>query len=80
MFQAIQVETQSEQQGLTDLHAPRTARPAGRELALHRREEIFDQCTAAIEASRECPSAIPQMFMVVTRISTDPLFSKLCQE
>src|SRR6202049_434368 len=55
MFQAIQIETQTEQQGLTLLRAQRTARRTSRELALHRREQRFDQGPVPIEPLRERP-------------------------
>ena len=53
MFQAIQIETQSEQQGLTLLHRQRTAWRTGRELALHRREQALDQSAASVNSSWE---------------------------
>jgi hypothetical protein len=53
MPQAIQVETQAEQQGLTLLRAQRTTGRSSRELALHRAEQTLDQSTAAIETLRE---------------------------
>src|SRR6266852_3918587 len=56
MFQAIQIETQSEQQGLAHLHGQRAARCAGRELALHRAEQALDQRSAAVEPSWERPA------------------------
>ena len=56
MFQAIQIETQAEQQGLAPLCAQRTSWRANRELALHRTEQCFDQGPTPIEPSRECPS------------------------
>src|ERR1700674_4409796 len=55
MLQAIQIETQSEQQGLTHLHAQRTTWCPSRELALYRTEQAFDQGPAAIKPLRECP-------------------------
>ena len=55
MFQAIQIETQAEQQGLTLLRARRTARCTSREVALYRREQRFDQGPAPIEPLRERP-------------------------
>jgi hypothetical protein len=55
MPQPMQIETQTEQQGLTHLGAQRTTGRASRELALHRTEQTLDQSTAAIEASRERP-------------------------
>src|SRR5271169_3868646 len=54
MFQAIQIETQAEQQGLTLLRAQRAAGRASRELALHRTEQALDQGSAPVESSREC--------------------------
>ena len=56
MFQAIQIETQSEQQGSALLCAQRTAWRMSRELALHRREQRFDQSPTPIEPLRECPA------------------------
>lgn len=55
MFQAVQIEAQSEQQGLADLHAQRTTRCACRKLALYRTEQALDQGPEAIEALRKCP-------------------------
>ena len=55
MPQAIQVETQSEQQGLALLHGQQPAGRAGREFAFHRREDALDQSTAPIKAARKCP-------------------------
>jgi hypothetical protein len=55
MPQAVQVETQSEQQGLAHLHAERVTGRASRELALHRREHRFDQGAAPVELSRKSP-------------------------
>jgi len=55
MPQTIQIETQAEQQGLTDLGAQRTTGRASRELALHQTEQTLDPSTAAIKASRERP-------------------------
>src|ERR1700675_3473131 len=54
MPQAIQIETQSEQQGLTLLRAQRTAGRASGELALHRTEQTLDQSTAPVEPSWKC--------------------------
>jgi hypothetical protein len=54
MLQAIQIETQSEQQGLAFLRGQRTAWRTSRELALHRTEQALDQRSAPIEPSREC--------------------------
>jgi hypothetical protein len=53
MPQAIEVETQTEQQGLTLLRAQRAAGRTSRELALYRTEQALDQSAAAIEPSRE---------------------------
>jgi hypothetical protein len=53
MFQAIQIETQSEQQGLTHLHAQRTTRCTSREFPFHGREQAFDQGAAALNPLRE---------------------------
>src|ERR1700730_6210311 len=53
MPQAVQIETQSEQQSLTLLRVQRAARSAGRELALDRTEQALDQRSASVEASRE---------------------------
>ena len=55
MPQAIEVETQSEQQGLAHLHPERAAGRPSRELALHRREHRFDQGAAPVELSRKRP-------------------------
>ena len=55
MLQAVQVETQSEQQGLAHLHPERATGRASRELALHRREHRFDQGAAPVELSRKGP-------------------------
>ncbi len=54
MPQAIQIETQSEQQRLALLCAQRAARRAGRELAFHRTEKALDQGSAPVEPSRKC--------------------------
>jgi hypothetical protein len=56
MFQAIQIETQSEQQGLALLCAQRTAWRTSQELALHRREQRFDQGPTPPAPLRECPA------------------------
>src|SRR5450759_4619948 len=56
MPQAIQIETQSEQQGLTLLRVQRAARSTGRELAFHRTEQALDQGSASVEPSRKCSS------------------------
>src|SRR5258708_38232272 len=54
MPQAVQIETQSEQQGLTLLRAQRATRRAGRELAFYRTEQALDQGSAPVEPSRKC--------------------------
>ena len=54
MPQAIQIETQSEQQSWTLLRVQRAARRASRELALHRTEKAFDQRSTPVEPSRKC--------------------------
>jgi hypothetical protein len=46
MFQPIQIETQSELQGLTHLGAQRLTRCTGREFSFHRREQALDQGAA----------------------------------
>ncbi len=48
MFQARQIETQSEQQGLMHSHAQRTTRCTSRELPFHGREQTFDPGAAAV--------------------------------
>ena len=55
MPQAVQVETQPEQQGLAHLHPERAVGRAGRELSLHRREHRFDQGATPIELLRKGP-------------------------
>ena len=55
MFQPIQIETQSEQQGLTHLRAQRSTRCAGREFSFHRGEQALDQGAAAVNPLRESP-------------------------
>jgi hypothetical protein len=52
MFQAIQIETQSEQQDLTLLHTQRTTRCTSREFPFHGREQAFDQEAAAVGFTR----------------------------
>src|SRR5579883_3179178 len=47
MLQAIQIETQSEQQGLTHLRAQRATGRTSRELALHRTEQTLDAAAGA---------------------------------
>src|SRR5579864_9235838 len=54
MPQAVQIETQSEQQGLTLLRTQRAARRTSRELALHRTEKALDQGSAPVKPSRKC--------------------------
>lgn len=56
MFQPIQIETQSEQQGLTHLRTQGAARGPCRELSFHRREQAFDQGAAAVKPLRESAS------------------------
>ena len=53
MFQAIHIETESEQQGLTHLHAQAASGSTGGELAFHRGENALDQVAASVEPSRE---------------------------
>lgn len=55
MLQAVQVETQAEQQGLTHLHPKRATGRACREFTLDRREQCFNQGTAAVELARKRP-------------------------
>ncbi|HXN25188.1 MAG TPA: hypothetical protein VOA41_20835 [Candidatus Dormibacteraeota bacterium] len=55
MPQAIQIETQSEQQGLTYLHAQGATWRASRELALHRGKHALDQSAAPVELPRKRP-------------------------
>jgi hypothetical protein len=55
MLQVIKIEAQSEQEGLALLHKQPPAGRAGREFALHRREDALDQSTAPIEAAWKCP-------------------------
>jgi hypothetical protein len=49
MPQAIQIETQAEQQGLPHLHRQTAAWGASRELAFDRREDALDQCATPVE-------------------------------
>ena len=56
MPQAIQIETQSEQQGLTLLRAQRAARRTSREFAFDRTEQALDQGSAPVDPSRKCSS------------------------
>jgi hypothetical protein len=67
MFQAIQIETQSEQQGLTPLRAQRTAGGTGRELTLHRNKQALDQRSAPIGPSREGPPHLGTHSMYASR-------------
>src|ERR1700682_602774 len=53
MPQAVQIETQSEQQGLTLLRVQRATRRAGRELAFYRTEKALDQGSASVKPSRK---------------------------
>src|ERR1700758_1345170 len=55
MPQTVQIETQTEQQGLSHLHRQSAARSAGRELALDRREDALDQSAATVELLWKCP-------------------------
>src|SRR6202165_589107 len=54
MPQAVQIETQSEQQSLTLLRVQRTAWRTSREFAFDRTEQALDQGSAAVEPLREC--------------------------
>ena len=54
MPQAIQIETQSEQEGLALLRVQRAAGRTGRELAFHRTEQALDQGSSPVEPSRKC--------------------------
>jgi hypothetical protein len=49
MFQPVQIETQSEQQGLTHLYGQRRTRCACREFPFYGREQAFDQGAAPID-------------------------------
>jgi hypothetical protein len=51
MFQPIQIETQSEQQGLAHLRAQRSTRCASREFSFDRREQALDQGAATVKPS-----------------------------
>ena len=53
MPQAIQIETQSEQQSLTLLCAQRAAGRSGRKLAFHRGEQALNQSATAVKPLRE---------------------------
>ena len=54
MPQAVQIETQAEQQGLAHLHGQAAAWGSPRELAFDRREYALDQRTAPVDAGRKC--------------------------
>jgi hypothetical protein len=56
MPQAIQIETQAEQQGLPLLHTQGTTWCTGRELALDRRKQALDQSAAPVHSSWEFPT------------------------
>jgi len=56
MPQAIQIETQAEQQGLPLLRAQGTTWCTGRELALDRRKQALDQSAAPVHSSWEFPT------------------------
>jgi hypothetical protein len=56
MLQAVQIETQSEQQSLAHLHSQRAARCTSRELALDRRKQALDQSATPIKPSWKCPA------------------------
>jgi len=53
MSQAIEVETQSKQQGLTHRSGQRAARGTSREFAFDRRKQALDQSATPIESSRK---------------------------
>ena len=53
MFQPIQIETQSEQQGLTHLHGQGATWGASREFSFDRREQALDQGPATVGPARE---------------------------
>src|SRR6266446_4705358 len=53
MFQPIQIETQSEQQGLAHLRGQGSTRCASREFSFDRREQGLDQGAATVKASWE---------------------------
>jgi hypothetical protein len=56
MPQAIQIETESEEQGLTLLSAQGTTWCTRRELALDRRKQTLEQSTAPVHSSWEFPT------------------------
>ncbi len=53
MPQAVQIETQTEQQGLAHLHGQTATQGPRRELTFDRGGDALDQCTLAVELSRE---------------------------
>jgi hypothetical protein len=55
MPQAVQIETEAEQQSLAHLHTQAAAWASRRELAFDRREDALDQSTAAVEPDRKRP-------------------------
>ena len=55
MPQAVQIETQAEQQGLAYLHGQTAAWCAAREFAFDRREDTLDQSTAPVDPRRKRP-------------------------
>ena len=55
MLQAIEIEAQPKQQGLALLHGQQATGRAGREFALHRREDALDQSAVSIDAARKRP-------------------------
>jgi hypothetical protein len=56
MPQATEIETQSEEQGLTLLHRQRATGRASREPALHQDKQALDQRSVPIERSRKRPA------------------------
>ena len=58
MLQAVQVETQAEQQGLAHLHGQAAAWSTCRGLAFNRREDTLDQSTTSIELLKITPTFI----------------------
>lgn len=56
MPQAIQIETQAEQQSLAPLDAQRAAGRTSREFALHRTEEALDQTSTPVEPPGKGPT------------------------
>jgi len=55
MPQAVQIETQAEQQGLAHLHRQAPTRGTRRELAFDRREDTLDQGATPVEPVRKRP-------------------------